>query len=284
MKGEFISFKTSDGLILPGFYKPGHKRSRKCVIFIHGLNWQFPADPLPEILGESFTKAGYNFLAFNNRGAGILAWVPTVKDKSKKIGGGIEKFEDCTKDIRAAINYVRKRGSDKIILVGHSTGCQKSIYYQSKIADRRVRGLVLLGPASDKDYEKKKLGKKFNKALSVAKKMIKTGKGSKLMPDWYTTLSARRYYNLFKSTSVEGNIFNYMTGKMKLLSKVRVPILAVYGSKDKYIVYTPEKELQIIKDNARDCTTAIVHGARHGFEKKEKETAKLMLKWMKKVI
>jgi len=272
MKGELVSFRTSDGIELPGFYARAVHRNGKCAIFIHGLTGGFLDPKLVDALGESCLRAGFDFFAFNNRGSGMITGFDQ-KGKWVKVGGSLERFEDCAKDIRAALDFVQKRGCRKAVLMGHSTGCQKSAYYQTTKRDKRVAALVLLGPASDIDVMKAKLKKKYGGVLALAKRMVKASKGKQLMPN--DSLSALRYYSLYKPTSVEGNIFNYATGKMPRLAKINVPVFAVYGSKDNYAVYGPKRELAMLKENVKTrYESTIIAGAGHNFERHERDVAR----------
>jgi pimeloyl-ACP methyl ester carboxylesterase len=284
MKGELISFKTLDEVELSGFYKQAKRKSKKCVVYIHGLTGDFLDPPLVDEIGESVTRAGFNFLSFNNRGSEIITWFK-VKGKLEMIGGARERFEDCIDDIAAAVNYACKRGSSEVVLVGHSTGCQKSVYYQSTTQDVRVKGIILLGPASDTDYEKKRLGKKFMWALAYAKGTLKVGQGDRLFYGTEEFLTFRRFYSLHKPTSLEGTIFNYRTGRMRLLSRINVPVLAAYGSEDHFSVFSPKQELEMIGKNLKDgFKPLIINGAGHSFEGKESNLAGAIARWLRKTL
>ena len=284
MIGDLVSFTTRDGVELSGFYVSA-KGSKKCLIFIHGLSasflWRGLWKGMPETMATVVKREGWNLLSFNNRGSNMINRLMR-KGKKVTMGGAKERFEDCVKDIDAAIRYARKRGSNTIVLMGHSTGCQKSIYYQSKTRERRVNGIVLLAPASDRDYEMKKLGKRFAKTLRLARHMMKTGKGDHIMDQWKIPLTAKRYWNLHKPSSAEGGIFNYGTGKMSAVSRINVPTLAVYGSRDKYSVYGPKRELAMIGNAIHaPYQSAIIKNAKHGFESHEREVAALVGKWLR---
>jgi pimeloyl-ACP methyl ester carboxylesterase len=279
MLGKIVNFATSDGIYLPGFWIPTKKKSRKCIIFIHGLTGTFLWEDFLNAFSEMSTAAGYNFFNFNNRGSGIISGFEDKHEKWKIVGGALERFEDCTKDIAAAIDYAHGLGCREIVLIGHSTGCQKSVYYQAIKHDKRVKGVVLLAPASDVDADMNLWGKKkYYKKLKMAKRLVKNGKGKQLI----TNLSAARFWNLYKPNSIEGNIFNYRGGRMNLVSKVNVPILAVFGSKDKYSAHGPKQELAMLAAVARSPYTAsIVKDAKHGFDFHEHEVAAVVGRWLR---
>jgi len=282
MKGEVVSFRTSDGLKLWGLYSPAARRTDRCIVYIHGLGGSLFGQ-LTAVVGEHAMRAGWNFLAFNNRGSGTIIGLNNRRGKWVSVGAALERFADTTKDVRGALKFLQARGNRRFVLAGHSTGCQKSIYYQSKTHDKRVEALVLLGPVSDRDSSIKQMGrKKWTRTLALAKRMVKAGRGTGLMPGG--ELSARRFWELHNQRSVEGNIFDYAGGKLTLLSRIRVPILAIYGSRDQHTAYGHAKELAMLARNNPCVLTALVNGARHGFEKHEVKAAKLVLSWLNNVI
>jgi alpha-beta hydrolase superfamily lysophospholipase len=205
----------------------------------------------------------------------------TKKTKNKTFGGSLERFQDCRFDIQAAVNFLKKKGCNKIYLVGHSTGTQKAAYYITKKPDSKVKGVILLAPADDTEGHIAAAGiADFRKTFARAKRLTKQNKGSTLV----THLSAKRFYDLHKPKSVEGNIFNYNRKKLSYISKIKVPLLAVFGSKDKYVLNNyHQARLDLIKSSAKaPCTTVLIRNADHGFSRHTKELSKTLLKWLKK--
>ena len=125
---------------------------------------------------------------------------------------------------------------------------KKITYYQARKQSKAIKGLILLGPADDLNYQKKLLGiKKFNAKLLIAKDLVKKGCGKTIMPPEIESsyFSAKRYFELYKQDSVEGNLFNYK-GRLNALSKINVPVLSIYGSKEEFAVISPKKMLCIL--------------------------------------
>jgi acetyl esterase/lipase len=73
-------------------------------------------------------------------------------------GAAFERFGESVHDIRAAIALAVKSGYRRVILAGHSTGANKVLHYLARTRDRRVVGLILLGPVSDVAGERKRIG------------------------------------------------------------------------------------------------------------------------------
>jgi pimeloyl-ACP methyl ester carboxylesterase len=280
--GKLVRFETKDGMLLHGFLI---SKSEKIVIHIAGMGDSFyDSFRLPSLVGE-VTSAGYSLLLVNNRGHDTITGIPTTKGKWKKVGTALEKFEDCLKDIGAAVDFVSRYGFKKIILSGHSTGCQKIAYYQSKIQDKRVNGLILLAPTDDYNYvTKKEFGMKFSKVFKIAKRMVHNGKGGELLPaETKVLMSARRFLSDADTKNVESRIFNY-DSKMQIFSKIRCPIFVIFGSKEKYRVKPVNEHFKILERRTKSLKFkyALIKGADHGFTGKEKELAKEIGRWLKR--
>src|SRR4030042_6917217 len=152
LESKFIRITTADGLELHGLLFEPNEKTTNALIHIHGWVGNFYENKFIDYIAKEAVSKGYAFLTFNNRGTGIITDLIKRK-KSKveyvKIGGSLEKFEDCIIDIKAVIDFVSKKGYKKIILQGHSLGCQKITFYQYKTKDKRIKGLILLAPVDD---------------------------------------------------------------------------------------------------------------------------------------
>lgn len=112
-------------------------------------------------------------------------------------GWGQSSLEGDAQEIAACIAHLRSTPSKKegkVVLMGHSTGCQDSIAYllsSSRAIDPRTRinGVVLQAPVSDREsYERrreeasKEVRAKMDKILALATKLVQEGKGALIMP------------------------------------------------------------------------------------------------------
>jgi alpha-beta hydrolase superfamily lysophospholipase len=264
--------------MLDGFFID--RKSKSGAIFVHGLCSRINPNELKVSLADCFTANNFSFLMFNNRGFGNVNSFFIKDGKVKTAGGSMEHFEDCIYDINASIRFMKSRGCKKIILVGHSTGCQKIAYFLSKTKNhsRFIKGTVFLAPANDTEGLITTSGKKkFNHLLKKSKSLQKTD-------SFITYLSARRFYDLHKPNSIEGNIFNYDLPRLHTISKIRVPILAVFGTKDKYITKCSAKDKLIKISESAISPTAIseIPFADHGFKNNTNELCKIISGWLKK--
>jgi pimeloyl-ACP methyl ester carboxylesterase len=286
MKGELIKFLTKDNLILHGFFSKA--RNKKAILYVHGLSGNFYRaykTNMIEDLAKAANKNGLNFLSINTRGTETISGINKKVGKKHKLivtGATYERFEDCIYDIKGAIDFLSKRGINQVFLVGKSTGCQKSTYYLMKIKDRRVEGLILIAPADDKNYQKKFLKKRYNESIKICEKLIKNRKGNELMPKWSYDMpvSAQRYHSIVKRT--EGDVFDYNKKKLKGISRIKVPILVIFGSKEEYAVIKPKKMFEIIKNSSKArCDTLLIKRADHSFAGHMNILLKGIFKWIK---
>lgn len=275
---NIFSFKTSDGLELYGGLVKAKKPTKSIVVHIHGMTDEFFDGKLVETVAQAANVAGHDFFAFNNRGANIISLI-----SRRFLGTSLERFEDCKKDISAALSALHKLGYRQFILSGHSTGCQKIVYYTATVKKFPVRGLMLLSPADDLAVQKNILGKNFNKLLKEAEKLTKKNKGETILPKEFKTpmWSAQRFYHLFKENSIEGNIFNYAK-PITATAKIEQPILAVFGEEEQYAVLKPELMLEKLAATFlnKKSKTVLIEKADHSYHGEEKSLYAALKKFL----
>lgn len=285
LKGELIRFDTKDGLELQGLLFEPDTKTKNILIHVHAWMGNFYENKFLDYIAKESVSNNLAFLTFNNRGNGIITDIlksGAQKGDYKRIGGSLEKFEDCISDISAAIDFASKRGYDKIILEGHSLGCQKVAFYKYETGDKKVIGEIHLAPVDDIEYVKRLLGDKYKHSLKIAEDMVKNGLHDKPVPKemaYYPLMPARRWLDVSSTKTRHGSVFNY-SGELKEIKSAGCPILAIFGSKDDY-ESEPEKKLEILKSEVKNCDTKLFRGANHWFSGYENELAKLISGWIK---
>jgi len=285
LKGEPVRITTEDNLELHGILFEPKKETTNALIHVHGWIGNFYENRFIDYIAKEAVEKGFAFLTFNNRGTGIVTdLIRRGKDKTEyvRIGGCLEKFEDCIIDVKAAVDFIEQKGYKKITLQGHSLGCQKITFYKHKTKDNRVKRLIELAPVDDFGYSKRALGSKYEESLRIAKEMIEKEKGNEPVPKWmefYPLLSAKRFLDIADSETLSGRIF-YYSGKLEEIKSVSCPVLAVFGSKDDY-ESNPEEKLKILGKSVKNCDTKLIKNANHGFVGFESELSKLVGTWIK---
>src|SRR3989344_5349405 len=283
-----IEIVTPKKVLLNGLWF-GSRRTRDVFIVIHGLtNSVFSRVPreLPAHLVDKNTAV----LSFNNRGHGIVSGFKKG-NRSMIAGSAHEIFADCVDDIRGAVNFAKRAGARSIYLVGHSTGCQKSVFYVSRMKKRAlVKGIILLAPVSDyaaavKDDRNGRLAK----AVRLAKKLVRAGTKHELMPRSLLTPwsidDAQRFLSLYTPDSAE-TIFSYEQPKKipRTLKSVSLPVLVVWAEKDEYADRPAKKIAEWFERNiGANLETLIVPRATHSFRGKEADVAFAIKNWMRQL-
>lgn len=288
MKGEICRIITPKRFILNGVFF-GSKDSKNVFIYLHGLNGSLFSHIS---LFEKIVDKDNAVLAFNNRGSGVINKVRQLPSSGKKIpksflmGTAHEVFTDCVDDIEGAIKTAKSFGAKNIFLMGHSTGCQKSVYYLAKRQKSLVKGAVLLAPISDYADAIVNHGKYLLKAKHVAERMVKEGRGHELMPSdiWSPIHDAQRFLSLFTPESTE-EIFTYAQDKKpKILQMVGKPLLVVFAGGDEFTDRPAEEIANWFEEtlSLKKHQIEIVKGSLHHFSGHEVEISKLIKGWINK--
>ncbi|MDE1825852.1 MAG: DUF1749 domain-containing protein [Candidatus Micrarchaeota archaeon] len=288
MAGEIVEFGASDGVMLHGFLTRPKKTSNRAVIHLHGMggNMHRVVGGYDKLLSDSLNRIGYNFFVIETRGSAIASWIRRYGKGKRRVGGtAFEKFEESRYDIDGAILALRSMGIKEIILEGHSTGCQKAIYYQFKARNPMVKGIILIGPGGDYNLHKKRLGKRFAQAVRYARG--KRRDKLALMPKRYYEgiVGASRFLSFSDTKFPEARIFDYESGRLREFSGIKTPVLAILGSREEWMTMPAKSYMKILEgDNRSDFFGCImIRGANHTFKGKGKELAGAITGWLKRL-
>ncbi len=269
-----VETETKDGLPLHGILLKA-ENSKTAVIFIHGTASNFFENEFIKPVSNSMIKNNISVLAVNNRGSEVLKAYPPQ-------GSALEYFEDCLKDIDAWIEFAQSKGYKEIILMGHSLGTEKAVYYMNKGKHRnKVKAVIML--AFSDSYGSQIRYLKDKDLMPEAKNLVKKGKSYQfLTSDWNShagTLptSAKTYVNFYNKNSALSKNFPIHEAK-NLISyrNIKVPILAVIGDKDKWRFMDTNKAKKLLeKENSRTEFHSITN-CNHDFEGKEEQLASIV--------
>ena len=282
-----VEIITPKKYILDGFWF-GPLCPKRVFVFIHGLGSSaFRYHQLVALWVDKKTAV----MTFNNRGHDKIAKLRRLVGAKKShvsilAGQAHEVFTDCADDIQGAVNFVKKQGAKEIYLAGHSTGCQKSVYYGSKKSDKAVKGLILLAPMSDYSIAvMMNKNQKLARAVKIARGMAWAGKKHDLMPRniCEDVIDAQRFLSLYTLDSAE-EIFCYSQPRKNpvALKKIKLPMLVMLAEKDEYGDRPAEKIAAWFGKyiNAKSAVK-IIPGVTHGFTGGEKRVTGLVRGWIK---
>lgn len=268
----------------------GPKKAKRVIILVHGIGGNM-LNAVSTSCAAVLTNTETAVLSFNNRGHGMVSRAYKDAPKTKKgyvritAGSVHEVFEDCVDDIDGAVQFARAHGGKEIYLVGHSTGCQKSMYWASKRKSAGVKGIILLGPISDYSSMRMAVGDKMiRRGLAAAQKLIKAKKPHHLLPAdlWPNMIDAQRFISLYSGKSNE-EIFPYWDDARtpKALQSVHVPVLVVLAEKDEYADRTPDDLRAWFLKHVYTGETVIIPAVGHSFRGGEKMMAGKIAAFMK---
>jgi pimeloyl-ACP methyl ester carboxylesterase len=280
---SLVRIHTRDGVALDGVVAEPRRRRDTALIWVHGLGSVFSSgQPLIRALSRRLTGAGVAYLKLNNRGHDVVA-----RAGRKLAGATFERFGESVEDIRATIALARSAGYRRVILAGHSTGANKVLHYAARVRDRRVAGLILLGPVSDIAGEMKTIGaRELRRRVKVAERIARRDPEA-LVPRAFGFRGARRYISLFRPGEAE-DVFQYYRpdGRWTALRRVRLPVAAIVGGRDEYHDRPAAELIAAFERNAtaaRAFTGLVIAGADHGFVGREDALAGAIVRWIRTV-
>ena len=280
LKSEFIQFKTSDDLLLPGLLFKS-KGSKKVAINLHGNGSSSVFYDDNYLWQLQLVKRGIDVLMFNNRGAHIIKKFSKIIDSATvrlSYGTAYEKIKDCVLDIDAAIDFLKGQGYCEFYLIGHSTGANKICVYDHYQPNNPVSKYILLGGGDDTGIYYDILGKeKFYWVLKKSKQMIDNDKGDEIIKDFlpemifsYTGFhdiaSPDGDYNCFPLLEELRKIKLSKKKLFRYFSAIKKPSFVVYGGSDEYCWGNVDSCVDILKKHQPRFNYQIIPGADHGFD------------------
>ena len=285
---EFLNDRyTSDGLRLPMMHFVPEDGSRDlCVVCIHGMTGNLANSYFAVVWAEILNKAGIGFLFEHNRGHSIENNLRTKEGEFVRCGTNFEIFEESVMDLELALETARELGYKRLLLLGHSLGCNKSIYYYSHTPKQQdLVGMILASAPDMHDYHASVTTPELRKMLlAEAEKDIRDGEPEKtlsMMSDGLY-MSAQTYENWFRLGSNLDNLpIMRNPEKWEQLASVDIPILTFSGGDEEDMYHHMDR----IRDRAVKCGDfeyAVVPDTDHSYTAKEKEAGQLILDWMER--
>ncbi len=274
---DIIYEYTKDNLKLQGTYFDSEKKD-VCVLFVHGQAQSILDNEFACVWGKYLSSNGRSFLYGHNRGYDFINCMVNKEGNFVYNGATFEIFEDSLKDIDLWVNKIKELGYKKVILLGHSLGCNKVLYYISKYQEN-IDG-VIFASAPDMVGITKKEEKYFNELYNEAINSEDNKLLSKLLcgTDYIsaaTFINENTEDNPIDNFPIERNpkVFNQ-------LSTVTIPVLSLCGSNE-YPTYLKQELLKEKAINCTDYTFKIIENTNHLYQNKEEEVSLLILNWTK---
>ncbi|KAM7214089.1 esterase lipase [Rhypophila decipiens] len=201
--------------------------------------------------------------------------------RSSYSGFGFSSLANDAEDIASLVEYLRARQTEKVVLVGTSTGCQDLLSYAGTLARKQeganliVDGYILLNPVSDREFAAFALPHdSLEASITVAKTMIDAGEGdeiipTKLLPPVFSSpVSAYRWWSLAAKGGDDDFFSSDMTDEeiCKKFEPVKNrPVIFLPGEKDEMVPPTVDREALLDRWIAASWCKTDITGSLSGF-------------------
>lgn len=260
---------TEDDLMLQGtYFNSGDKEI--CILFVHGQAQSIIDNHFAYIIGKKLSNNNISFLYGHNRGYSYINCMTRKDGTIKKLGSTFEIFEDCVKDISVWVKKIKELGYKKIVLMGHSLGCNKALYYLSQNV-KLIDGVIFLSPPDMVGITKIE-EENFERIMEEARENIKNNESNKILNNLvcnFDYVSSKTFVNFYTENNAIDNFPIERNPKVfEQLAKVSIPILSMAGSLE-CKTYLEQKLLKEKAINCKHYNYYIIEGSNHfynGFE------------------
>ncbi|KAK0711252.1 duf1749 domain-containing protein [Lasiosphaeris hirsuta] len=210
--------------------------ARNALVFIGGLGDGPFGVPYARTISKKVSLGTLSYSVFEARLSSSFS------------GFGYGSLAKDVEEISAFVAYLRETlGKSKIVLMGHSTGCQDCMEYASyeNYGNQKVDGLVLQGPVSDREALSPVVDEVVLKSyVEYAAARISEGRGDQIMPkeklpDAFkdSPLTAYRFHSL----AAVGGDDDYFSSDLPndtvatFWGRLQQPVLIVPSGMDEYV-------------------------------------------------
>jgi alpha-beta hydrolase superfamily lysophospholipase len=272
---RLLSVRARDGLVLTGFSAVPGSAPAACVVWAHGFG---VSCDLPQCVavGRALARGGVAFVAGNLRGH--AGGVTGLRDRGGRtelvrIGSWWEVFEESAMDVAAWVDAGRALAAPRLLLVGHSFGAVRSVFYVSETGDDGVDALVLGSPSFG-------LRRLRDDTARLARELVAAGRGEELLPpgSWPAgfgtdTVSAQTYASWAR---VAPGLY---AAERTRFADVRCPLFVWYGAAGD--VGGPD-EIELIRGLATGAPrfdSRLLPGVSHGYAEDPEAVASVVAAW-----
>jgi len=287
---ELVSTESEDGILLQGAVIRPAERSgssstgvaqQAAVIWVHGLTGTFYG-PTAVRIGRHLAERGITLITGNNRGHDFGALLRLRTGETLLGGGAWERFEESPRDVGAWVTFAEQQGFERVVLLGHSLGGLKVVYYQAERQDPRVQALIVASPPI-------RSWVRDPAARAAVEQMVATGRGRDLIwnDDYplFVTASAQTHLSRAEHNLGSFVVEGTPAGKRPALSEIRCPLLALYGTQEPE-VGGPE-QLKAIRQHATGAPRVdaqMIPDADHAYTGQEQAAARLIGDWLHAIL
>lgn len=274
---------TEDELMLQGtYFDSGVKEC--CILFVHGQAQSIIDNQFAYIIAKNLSNNNISFLYGHNRGYSYINCMSKKDGTMEKVGATFEIFEDCIKDISVWVKKIKEMGYKKIVLMGHSLGCNKALYYLSQNIEL-IDGVIFLSPPDMIGITKIE-EEKFEQFMEEAKENIINNASDKILDNLlcnFDYISSKTFIDFYTENNAIDNFPIERNPKVfEQLSNISIPILSMAGSLE-YKTYLEQKLLKEKAINCKDYNYCIIDGSNHFYSGHEGIVSEHIINFVRKI-
>jgi alpha-beta hydrolase superfamily lysophospholipase len=242
---EKVIFTNSVNLKLSGVLHTPEEKTKKIVILSHGFTSKKDR-PKWVLTAKNICDAGFGAFRFDFGGCGESEDRPlTVKDQID--------------DLKSAIDFVKEKGFDEIVLLGASLGALCSIL---NVKEKGVIGLILWAPLTDSKKPNILNDENVKKDLEEKGFTIIENRGKK--------------HKVPKEYFEERMNIN----QKEILSPVKFPVLIIHGDKDEIVpIEHSQRAIELLPPGSE---LKVIEGGNHSLRDWAEDLSKYSIEWLKK--
>tara|TARA_Y100001954_G_scaffold36058_4_gene35003 strand:- start:171 stop:1094 length:924 start_codon:yes stop_codon:yes gene_type:complete len=194
---ELVKVQTTDGVRLDGAWNKAAtlnsnqdssgKESKSLVLCLHGVGSNFYGSRMMSEVAEAVADWGYDCLRVNLRGHDYC-YTGMSRMGIRRLGSAYERVEQCLEDLDAWLVWADER-YQRVILLGHSLGAIKALYYQvhrspqSLQALPSLRQVIAISPPrlSYKAFSQGQQSAEFRQSIQNARDAMEAGAPQQLV-------------------------------------------------------------------------------------------------------
>jgi dienelactone hydrolase len=254
-----LPFVARDGLPLAGtLLSPAgldEPARLPAVVVVHGFGGSRTSNI--RLWGQELARRGFPAFAIGTRGSD-RAW----EHGGRRHGGAYEWLDEAPRDVRGAIDALRRRGHRRFILAGQSLGCVKVVYAQAVSPIEGVVGVVARAGPRFAASALARHGEEFAAALRAAEERVVAGD-----PEGLIATSAPVPGPFAAGAYLEKYGPHGRYDWPLLIERVRAPWLVILGAADpSFLVQAAIEVVRGWPGTPPGCEAHVVPGWRHGIE------------------
>ena len=282
--GYLVTFNSATGFQLDGILF-GDDSFSTCIIHVHGSLGNFYQNRFLRVMGSKYAEAGIRLLSFNLSSHDGLAEGYRHEDDFEYSGGSIVDFDRCLEDIEGAIAFAGEY-CDRIILQGHSMGCDRVLHYL--LSRSAGHDCILLGPCDSYRLQEKWIGpEKVEDQIERLKRAAPgTGELDWLPSKEYGIRSGDEDYIIPITrrallSIMEGPVFRLMRLDKPMDFHLEQRVFVYLGGKDPFQTADSEGMFRHLEGRVSQLRRCFVSNGGHSLEGCEEVVATEVIEWAK---